>query len=92
MRWPSFGHPQAGLEVVAYRGWYLIFSPPPQLRPPAWAARDEMVAEGEATSEDVARWGAAFDRLDATANLPVAQRVMVFVPQFAALGRRTHQR
>ena len=32
----------AGLEVVAYRGWYLIFAPPPQLRPPARAARDEM--------------------------------------------------
>ena len=82
----------AGLEVVAYRDRYLIFAPPPQLRPPAWAARDEMVAEGVATSEDVGRWGAAFDRLDATANLPDAQRVMVFVPQFAALGRRPHQR
>jgi len=51
-----------------------------------------MVAEGVATSDDVARWGAAFDRLDATANLPDAQRVMVFVAQFAALGRRPHQR
>src|SRR4051795_11719092 len=31
--------PAAGLDVVAYRGWYNIVTPPAGVRPPAWAAR-----------------------------------------------------
>jgi SAM-dependent methyltransferase len=80
----------AGLDVVAYRAWYLILPLPPGLRPPAWAARQEIVSEGLATREDVARWDAAFDRLDAP-DLPGRQRMTVFVPNFAALGRRGHR-
>ena len=38
---------------------------------------------GVATAEDVARWAAAFDRLDAAPTRPT-----VFAPMFAAVGRR----
>jgi SAM-dependent methyltransferase len=73
---------RAGLELVDYRGTYLIRPMPPGLRPPPWAARDAMVAAGVATGEDVARWAAAFDRLDATEARPT-----LFAPMFAAVGR-----
>ncbi len=46
--------------------------------------REAMQAEGHALTEDVARWGAALDRLDREAARPVA-----FLPRFWALGRRT---
>ena len=71
----------AGLEVLEYRGRYTIMSPPPGLRPPAWAARDAMVGAGIATPDDVARWDAA---LDGTA----AVHPTIFVPMFTAVGRR----
>jgi ubiquinone/menaquinone biosynthesis C-methylase UbiE len=71
----------AGLEVVAYRGWYNIVRPEGEVRPPAWAARDAMVAAGIATHDDVTRWGAALDRL-------AAQRPTIFAPMFGAVGRR----
>jgi SAM-dependent methyltransferase len=75
----------AGLQVIGYRGWYTIITPPPGLRGPAWAGRDAMLAAGVATAEDVARWSAAFDRSEATANAP---RMKLFAPMFAAVGRR----
>jgi SAM-dependent methyltransferase len=71
----------AGLDVVAYRGWYNIVNPQGGVRPPSWAARDAMVAAGIATDEDVARWGAALDRM-----LP--QSPTVFAPLFGAVGSR----
>jgi SAM-dependent methyltransferase len=74
---------RAGLELVEFRGAYLIRPMPPGLRPPQWAAREAMVAAGVATQEDVARWAGAFDRLDAAAARPT-----VFVPMFTAVGRR----
>jgi SAM-dependent methyltransferase len=52
-------------------------------RPPAWAARGDIVAEGFATDADVARWEEAFDRLDA-----LERRPWVFGPIFVAIGRR----
>jgi SAM-dependent methyltransferase len=55
----------------------------PGYRPPAWAAREAMVAEGFATDEDVATWGEAFSRLDAS-----ARDQWVFVPNFVAIDRR----
>lgn len=56
---------------------------PPGLRPPGWASRDSLVASGLATPDDVARWEAAFARLDGMQDRPT-----VFVPVFCAIGRR----
>ena len=72
----------AGLEDVAHHGRYMIMPVPPGVRPPSWAARDVLVEAGLATAEDVARWGEALDRADATT------RPTMFVPIFFALGRR----
>jgi SAM-dependent methyltransferase len=74
---------RAGLELVDYRGSYVIRPLPPGVRPPSWAAREAMVAAGLATREDVARWGRAFSRVDAAASRPT-----LFAPVFAAVGRR----
>src|SRR4051794_1705519 len=46
----------AGLEVASFTGSYNIIESPPGMRPPAWAAREAMVAEGAATIEDFERW------------------------------------
>jgi SAM-dependent methyltransferase len=74
---------RAGLELVDFRGSYLIRPMPPGIRPPPWAAREAMVAAGLATDQDVARWAGAFERLDAEPTRPT-----VFAPMFAAVGRR----
>ena len=34
----------AGLEVIAHEGRYSILAAPPGVRPPAWAARESMLA------------------------------------------------
>lgn len=73
----------AGLEVVEFSGKYTVLTLPPGIRPPLWAARDAMLAEGAATAADIERWGAAFERLDAA-----AQRPTIFAPQFTAIGRK----
>jgi SAM-dependent methyltransferase len=73
----------AHLDVVHFSGTYTIITAPPGLRPPAWAARDAMVAQGTVKPEDIARWGAALDRTDAA---PV--RPTLFAPSFVAVGRR----
>jgi SAM-dependent methyltransferase len=48
-----------------------IVMPPPaalaEIRPPAWAARDAMVASGHATAADVERWDEALTRFADTA-------------------------
>ncbi|HEV8372908.1 MAG TPA: methyltransferase domain-containing protein [Actinomycetota bacterium] len=74
---------RAGLELVDFRGSYLIRPMPPGVRPPPWAAREALVAAGLATDQDVARWAGAFERLDAEPTRPT-----VFAPMFAAVGRR----
>lgn len=71
----------AGLDVVAYRGWYNIVEPPPGVRPPAWAAREAMVAAGFGTADDVQRWERALDRVG-------AREPTIFAPIFGAVGRR----
>ena len=71
----------AGLEVIGYRGWYNIVTPPAGLEPPAWAARDAMVRDGFATHDDVQRWSAALKRI-------TALRPTVFASLFAAVARR----
>lgn len=73
----------ADLEVLAHQGRYNIIPAPPGLRPPPWAAREAMLAEGVVTNEDVERWRRAFDRMDAATTRPT-----VFAPQFVALGRK----
>jgi len=74
---------RAGLELLEFRGRYMIGQPPPTVRPPSWAAREAMVTAGVATEEDVRRWDRAFAELEAA---PV--RPTIFAPIFAAVGRR----
>ena len=68
---------------VEFRGTYLIGAARPGMRSPPWAARAALVSAGLATAQDVARWGRAFDRLDAAPSRPT-----LFAPMFAAIGRR----
>ena len=74
---------RAGLELVEFRGRYLIGQPPPTVRPPSWAARDAMVTAGMATEEDVRRWDRALDEVRAAPVPPT-----IFAPVFTAVGRR----
>jgi hypothetical protein len=73
----------AGLTVLDHQGTFSVVSMPPGLRPPAWAARDAMVAAGLATADDVERWRRALEHLDAQPERPT-----MFLPQFSATGRR----
>jgi SAM-dependent methyltransferase len=73
----------AGLEVTSFQGVYNILPAPPQMRPPAWAARDAMLADGIVDAGVLHRWEAALARLD---SAPV--RPTIFAPQFTAIGRR----
>jgi hypothetical protein len=80
---------RSGLELVEFRGRYVIRELSPTLRSPAWAAREAMVASDRATAEDLRRWDRAFE---ATAQRPPT----FFAPMFTAIGRRptvrpTHQ-
>jgi ubiquinone/menaquinone biosynthesis C-methylase UbiE len=74
---------RAGMQVVAYEGRYSIVAAPPGVRPPAWAARDSMLADGIANPEDVTRWEAAFQRMDDAQVRPT-----IFAPNFFAVGRK----
>jgi precorrin-6B methylase 2 len=73
----------AGLEVAAHRGWYQIMQFLPGMRPPAWAAREEMRAAGLVDDEDIARWELGFTRLAEAATQPT-----MFIPLFLGVGRR----
>jgi FkbM family methyltransferase len=72
---------RAGLKVVAHEGHYSIVTLPPGLHPPAWAARESMMAAGVATTEDVARWEKALERMDRSTVRPT-----VFVSNFFGIG------
>jgi precorrin-6B methylase 2 len=74
---------EAGLTDVEHRGWFNIVPMAPGLRPPAWAARDAMMAAGVIDETDVARWQAAFDRTDIGAVRPT-----LFAPLFSMVGQR----
>lgn len=74
----------AGLEVTSFQGDYNILTAPPGMRPPAWAARDAMLADGIVNAEVLHRWETALARLD---SAPV--RPTVFAPGFIAVGRRS---
>jgi SAM-dependent methyltransferase len=73
----------AGLAVERFRCASPVDRLPPGLRPPMWAARDAMLAEGAATPDDLVRWEATFERYDRTEPRP-----WIFVPMFLAVGRR----
>jgi len=74
----------AGLEVLAFEGRYSILAAPPGLRPPPWAGRDSMLADGAITQADVDRWSDGFEKSDAQDRRPT-----IFVPLFIAIGRVT---
>ncbi|MGH3934232.1 MAG: methyltransferase domain-containing protein [Pseudonocardiaceae bacterium] len=73
----------AGLQVESFRSGGPVYRIPPQLRLPSWAARDALLAEGLATADDVSRWAAAFERVDA---LPI--RPWMTIAAFMAIGRK----
>ena len=73
----------AGLIVERYVCRAPVIRVPPGLRPPSWAARDDMVAEGFATDADIKRWEDAFARLDSAQHRP-----WLFPATFVAIGRR----
>jgi len=73
----------AGLDVVDFTGTYNLLVAPPGLRPPAWAAREAMLADGVVTQADLDRWAAAFERMDAADVRPT-----MFAPLFIGIGRR----
>jgi precorrin-6B methylase 2 len=73
----------AGLEVLSYTGVADVLELPPGVRGPVWAAREQMIADGIVSAEDVERWGADFDALEAGGARPT-----VFSPRFLAVGRR----
>jgi precorrin-6B methylase 2 len=74
----------ADLEVRAFVGRYAIVPVAGGTRPPAWAAREALLADGIASAADIARWGAALDRMDVSGVKPT-----VFAPNFIALGQRS---
>jgi hypothetical protein len=69
----------AGLDVLDFRGRYQILPAPPGLRPPAWAARDAMLAAGIVSTADLDRWERELDA--------VTDRPTLFMPLFIAVGR-----
>jgi SAM-dependent methyltransferase len=74
----------AGLDLVAFEGHISVFTPPPGMRGPAWAARDTLIAEGLATPDDIARWDAAFRQVERDTSA-----LRFFAATFVAHGRRT---
>ena len=73
----------AGLTVEQNRNWTTGGPLPPGMRGPAWAARDELVRAGLADAADLARWEAAFARLDDARDRP-----QMSLDLFAAVCRR----
>jgi len=73
----------AGLSVETYAWLAPARRIEPGFRPPSWAAREAMVADGFANAADVERWEAAFARIDAADRRP-----WVFPPTLVAVGRR----
>ncbi len=74
---------RAGLERVDHRGDYQIVRTAAGMRPPAWAAREQMLAAGIIDSDDIARWEAEFERLDSGRT-----SLTMFLPTFVAVGRK----
>ena len=73
----------AGLTVERYACRAPVVRLQPGMRPPSWAARHEMMAQGFATEADIERWARGFSRLDSA-----EQRPWLFPANFVAIGRR----
>lgn len=73
----------AGLEVLSYTGVADVLELPRGVRGPMWAARQQMLADGIVSDEDLARWGADFDALEAAGT-----QLTIFAPRYLAVGRR----
>jgi SAM-dependent methyltransferase len=73
----------AGLTVQRFRCGGPAIRVPPGMRGPAWAARNALRDAGLATEADLARWEAAFARLDARLDRP-----WVSLPTCVAVGQR----
>lgn len=73
----------AGLDLVEHRGQYQVFTLRPGMRPPAWAAREQMLAAGVIDADDVARWQSELGRLDRSPG-----HFTMFMPFFTAYARR----
>jgi FkbM family methyltransferase len=73
----------AGLQDIEHRGKFDIFRPQPGMRPPNWAARDEMLQAGLIDQTDIERWQAEFERFDRG-----EVNVTLFLPLFSAWGRK----
>jgi SAM-dependent methyltransferase len=73
----------AGCTVERFQNIGRVLQLPIGIRPPSWAARDAMVASGVVTAEDVARTGAALDRIEATGVSP-----WVSLAAYVAFGRK----
>jgi SAM-dependent methyltransferase len=74
---------RAGLEQVDHRGRYHVMGVPAGMRPPPWAAREQMLAAGLIDKHDIAHWQAELDRLD-RGELDLT----LFLPAFTASARR----
>ena len=74
---------RAGLERVDHRGQYSVIRPMPGLRPPSWAAREQMVAASIIDAGDIARWQIEFEQLDRG-----EKALTLFVPTFSAFARK----
>lgn len=74
---------QAGLEKVNHKGQYSVVRPRAGMRPPPWAAREQMLSAGVITKSDIARWQVDFERLDQGET-----SFTMFVPHFTAFARK----
>jgi SAM-dependent methyltransferase len=72
----------AGLEVVERRGAYDSLERSPEMRGPAWAARETLIERGFATEADFVRWEAAIQR---DAEAPGLK--LIYFPVLWAIGR-----
>jgi len=73
---------EAGLTDVEHRGWFNIQTVPSGMRGPAWAARDQMLADGVVTEQEVEAWDAAFQRVDTATKRPT-----MFAAEFSCVAR-----
>ena len=73
----------AGCTVERFQAVGRVLQLPLGVRPPSWAARDAMVASGLVTADDVARTGAALDRIEASGVSP-----RVALASYVAIGRK----
>lgn len=74
---------RAGLQLLDHTGRYQVVRTQPGMRPPAWAARQQMLATGVIDEDDVRRWQSELERMD-RGELAFT----MFVPVFTAFARR----